>query len=353
MIEKTVFFDYLVKSGVKTEYGCPPIEILIDSFNERFTSSETSSLDEIIFDVASDNISIYTENLISNCTTLPMHHYLNETIKELSGEISDIETLYRTTEFNYYYTVLNDNLDVLIKNNLIDLVKSKSIKIKESEDEILNKIEAIKTRVGEIIENYKVDTLLSPDFVIDSFENYLYCEIDKLAENIIENKLVEADDSETNNVSNQILYFQVGKAPIVLELEEDSLKQLQHLVGDGYIETVNVLSKDSNPNVGVDIILNEAGKLLDLPINKPLRYNYIYDDSEDNEIFDYIFGNFVVTGVDLTEGKFVGLTPTNLAFWKNEFENDKLVSLGKSYLASKNSCDFKLNDQNELIEISL
>ena len=244
-------------------------------------------------------------------------------------------------------------MDVLIKNNLIDLVKSKSIKIKESEDEILNKIEAIKTRVGEIIENYKVDTLLSPDFVIDSFENYLYCEIDKLAENIIENKLVEADDSESNNVSNQILYFQVGKAPIVLELEEDSLKQLQHLVGDGYIETVNVLSKDSNPNVGVDIILNEAGKLLDLPINKPLRYNYIYDDSEDNEIFDYIFGNFVVTGVDLTEGKFVGLTPTNLAFWKNEFENDKLVSLGKSYLASKNSCDFKLNDQNELIEISL
>ncbi len=352
MIEKTVFFDYLVKSEVKAEYGCPPIEILIDSFNERFTSCETSSLDQIIFDVASDNISIYTEDLISNCSTLPMHHYLNETIKELSGEINDIETLYRTTEFNYYYSILNDNIDVLIKNNLIDFVKSKLIKIKESEDEISNKIKVIKTRVGEIIENYKVDTLLSPDFVIDSFENYLYCEIDKLAENIIENKLVEDGDSESNNVSNQILYFQVGKAPVVLELEEDSLTQLQQLVG-GYIETINILSQDSNPVVGVDIILNEEGKLFDLPINKPLRYNYIYENSEDNEIFDYIFGDFVVVGVDFTEGEFIGLTPTNLAFWKNEFENAELVSLGKSYLASKNSCDFKLNDQNELIEISL
>lgn len=351
MIEKTVNFDNLIKSEVKAEIGCPQIEILIDSFNERFVSNENSSLDEIIFDVASDNVSIYTEDLISNCSTVQMRHYINEAIAELNGEFSDIDTLFRTSEFNYYYTVINDEIDALVENNLIDLVKSKLIKITAPEDEILNKIAEIKTCVAEIIDSYEFDTSLSPDYIIDSFENFLYNEIDKIADNRIENKLAENDDSDSNDVSNKILYFEVGKAPVVIELEEDSLSYFQNLVG-GYIETVNVLSKDCNPNIGVDIILNEEGKLIDLPINKPLRYNYIYEES-DNEIFDYIFGNFVIVGVDLTEGKFVGLSPANLEFWKNTFENDALISLGKSYLASRESSDFKLDDQNEIIEISL
>ena len=353
MIEKTVFFDNLNKSEVKAEYGCPPIKILIDDFNERFVSGETSSLDEVIFDIASDNISVFTETLIANCSTIQMRQYINEAIAELNGEFSDIDTLFRTSEFNYYYTLMTDELDSLVRNKLIDLVKCKSIRITAPEDEILNKIESIKTRVAEIIENYEIDSTLSPDFIIDSFENYLYSEIDKIADNRIENKLAETDGSDSNDVSNQILYFQVGKAPVVLELEADSLQQLQHLVGDGYIESVNILSKDSDSDKGVDIVLNEEGKLLDLPINKPLRYNYIYPDSDDNEIFDYICGDFVVVGVDLTEGEFVGLSPANLEFWKTTFENDALISLGKSYLASRESCAFKLDDQNELIEISL
>jgi hypothetical protein len=62
----------------------------------------------------------------------------------------------------------------------------------------------------------------------------------------------------------------------------------------------------------------------------------------------------VVLGVDFeNDGSFTGLCKEDLDYWKGQFENDELISLGTSYLASKESWEFKLNDQNELIEILL
>lgn len=76
----------------------------------------------------------------------------------------------------------------------------------------------------------------------------------------------------------------------VIEIEQ-SLKMLQQLVG-GYIEMVECPGVDK-----VDIILNEEGKLLDLPMNIALP-----------EYEDIAFGDIVFAGVNHQDGDTISLT---------------------------------------------
>ena len=90
------------------------------------------------------------------------------------------------------------------------------------------------------------------------------------------------------------------------------LKEMQALVG-GYIEIVPL--SDTEPVLAV---LNEEGKLLDLPYNRAL--------TDDNGIpYDIICGTFFVAGVD---GEDIGsLTQEQIARYKEKYDNEIIFTV--------------------------
>ena len=88
----------------------------------------------------------------------------------------------------------------------------------------------------------------------------------------------------------KVLMVEPGKSPYAAEIES-GLKSLQAAVG-GDIQAVYPYEDP------VALICNDEGKLLGLPINRPL-----YD--EDGEMYDILVGTFLVVG--LTEDDFGSL----------------------------------------------
>ena len=198
------------------------------------------------------------------------------------------------------------------------------------------------TIINETIEEF--GNFSKPANVIIENFNFSICkELEANADEKTVLKFSENDDE----AENPILFFEVGQAPVILNLSnnpEERLEQLQRLVG-GRIETVNVISKDKK--YGVDLIVNEEGKLFNLPYNKPLRYSHIAEN-ETCEAFDVIVGNFVIVGVDFEKGDFIGLSNDNLSYWKNQFENEKLYFIGSKYLDDEYGFTFKQPQQNNI-----
>ena len=87
------------------------------------------------------------------------------------------------------------------------------------------------------------------------------------------------------------LKIEPGKSPETIDIEP-ALETLQNLVG-GYIECVYPFEED------VCLIVNEEGKILNLPLNRALR-------DEDGALIDIIAGTFLV--VAFTDDTFADLT---------------------------------------------
>lgn len=325
-MEKTIFFNDLKPIKIESEVGYPSLDVVFEDFVERLTSDEYSSIDDIISDVASENVSIYIDDLIKNCSTYQMIPIINDTIQEF-GNFTDIEQLYRASEYNYYYQKLYEHAENLTKNALVKHLENKSITIQADDKLIVKLLKKIKEKIQTLIDKFKLDYTKSPNFIIENF-NYCICkELEENANKDVQMRFSENDD----DCENPILFFEVGKPAVILNLSsnsEERLSQLQALVGNGNIETISVISKDET---GVDFVMHEEGKLLSLPLQKPLRLSYL-DEEASNEIFDYIAGNFCVVGVDFIEGEFTGLSQENLEYWKNRLEKEKLYYIGSKYL---------------------
>lgn len=78
------------------------------------------------------------------------------------------------------------------------------------------------------------------------------------------------------------LKVEIGKTPRMVEIEND-LKTLQGEVG-GYIETMYPWDRE------VAIICNEEGKIIGLPLNRPIF-------TDDGDMVDVIAGDFLVVGL--------------------------------------------------------
>ena len=87
------------------------------------------------------------------------------------------------------------------------------------------------------------------------------------------------------------LKIEPGKSPETIDIEP-ALETLQNLVG-GYIECVYPFEED------VCLIVNEEGKILNLPLNRALR-------DEDGALIDIIAGTFLV--VAFNDDTFADLT---------------------------------------------
>jgi hypothetical protein len=93
-----------------------------------------------------------------------------------------------------------------------------------------------------------------------------------------------------------------GTKEVTLFTEGHFLELAQKTVG-GWIQLVRLPSK------GIDLYLNEEGKLDGLPQNPIATALW----SEDYGLFDYIVGNVIITGGANSEGETVGLTEGQLA----------------------------------------
>lgn len=93
-----------------------------------------------------------------------------------------------------------------------------------------------------------------------------------------------------------------GTKEVVLFTEGSFLELAQKTVG-GWIQLVRLNSK------GIDLYLNEEGKLDGLPQNPVATALW----SEDYGLTDYIVGDVIITGGANSEGETVGLTNGQLA----------------------------------------
>ncbi len=108
----------------------------------------------------------------------------------------------------------------------------------------------------------------------------------------------------------KIIFKKVGMPAEVRELETITLDDMQNMVG-GLIECFHVGN-------GVDMWLNDEGKLLPLPINLAIG-------SQDKEILDTIHGDvFFASGND--EGDTVGLSDEQID-WVNRQLDDAEFAL--------------------------
>jgi len=99
----------------------------------------------------------------------------------------------------------------------------------------------------------------------------------------------------------KVILVEPDKEPIVIEIKH-SLNTLQSIVG-GYIDMVEI---DEN----IDIILNDEGKILGLPLNR-----FIFKDS------DIVAGTFLIVGN--TGGKTVPLNEAQIKKYIDIFKLEK------------------------------
>ena len=95
------------------------------------------------------------------------------------------------------------------------------------------------------------------------------------------------------------------------EIESITLKYMQSVVG-GYIEAPYICDELSNSNI--DVIINEEGKILDLPVTILLTKDY-------DEVIDTIQGNVLFCSHD-EEGENIGLTNDQIQVIHNLFINE-------------------------------
>ena len=108
-----------------------------------------------------------------------------------------------------------------------------------------------------------------------------------------------------------------GEEPVVKEVLDD-LEALQKEVG-GHIEATYPFEDP------VGIIMNEEGKIMDLPLNRALY-------TEDGEIYDIIAGGFLIVG--LGEYNFVSLTEAQIEKYRKVFERpQRFIRINGTILA--------------------
>ena len=332
MIEKTIFFKNLNTKSYQQPVGCPDISDVCNEVKDSIIQDTYDNLDDLITEVADSNVDVYTADLLSTCSKAEMIPYLDSTLDEF-GKFTSIEQLYRVAEYNYYYTELYNNIEIIIQNSLIEYLSNKSLTINAEE----NEFDSIKSQVYDFVNNY-ISTSSYSNYnsgsIIDSFNDKFAKFVSELSEEkaITSAKFSEAsEDDEPEGI--KALFIEVGKEPEIIYLSEKSencLPQLQALVG-GNIEC---LSLDSlNKDIGVDMILNEEGKLIGLEPNILLREKYI-DRTLSNKVCDVIMGNAILIGV--SDYDFTSLPENEIQRWSAEFSQSKTPYIGSLYLDNEN-----------------
>lgn len=118
----------------------------------------------------------------------------------------------------------------------------------------------------------------------------------------------------------KIIVKKANENAVIVEMESIGLNDMQEIVG-GLIECIRVAD-------GVDMWLNDCGKLYNLPLNMVLG------DQRKGEILDTIQGDIFFAGHN-DYGDTVGLTDAQCIWVMNHFDNGEYA-----ILQSENGIDF-------------
>lgn len=130
-----------------------------------------------------------------------------------------------------------------------------------------------------------------------------------------------ADDApaDPGKETISVLFVEPGKFPQSIEMGTE-LADLQEKVG-GFIETSYPFADNAC------LVLNDAGKLEGLPMNRALR-------DEDGKVFDIVAGSFLVVG--LKGDSFGSLSPDQMKHYEEKFHSPEVfLNMGKSVMIQK------------------
>ena len=103
----------------------------------------------------------------------------------------------------------------------------------------------------------------------------------------------------------KILVVEPGKQPQMQEIES-RLTAMQMTVG-GYIEAIYPWWDE------VALVCNDAGKIMGLPLNRPLF-------NDDGELIDFIAGTFFICGAPMDSGTFTDLPEDLIEHYTRMFQ---------------------------------
>lgn len=115
------------------------------------------------------------------------------------------------------------------------------------------------------------------------------------------------EESNKTTTFIKVLIVEPNKEP-ALHLIKNDLETLQEIV-DGLIQIVSL------PN-GIDIILNEEGKIMGLPFNRVLPKEFFETD-------DILCGNLILAGLNEETGETISLTDEQIENAMEIFSLDK------------------------------
>lgn len=103
----------------------------------------------------------------------------------------------------------------------------------------------------------------------------------------------------------KVLVVEPGKQPQIQDIES-TLTAMQMTVG-GYIEPIYPWWDE------VALICNDAGKIMGLPLNRPLF-------NDDGDLIDYIVGTFFIYGAPMDSGGFGSLSDEQITRYSEMFK---------------------------------
>jgi hypothetical protein len=125
-------------------------------------------------------------------------------------------------------------------------------------------------------------------------KNYDYEDLMKMAFKVVQEAEADAKKNPTSEMI-QIVIVEPFKKPYKKTIP-NTLDAMKEIVG-GYIENLFIGRTDKDARVG--IVLNEEGKLIDLPMNRRLLGS--------QGVIDFIVGTFFITAYNL-QGENISLT---------------------------------------------
>lgn len=103
----------------------------------------------------------------------------------------------------------------------------------------------------------------------------------------------------------KVLVIEPGNQPKMQEIES-RLTAMQMTVG-GYIEAIYPWWDD------VALVCNDAGKIMGLPLNRPLF-------NDDGKLIDFIAGTFFICGAPMDSGTFTDLPKDRIEHYTRMFQ---------------------------------
>lgn len=305
---------------------------------EEIKNKNTATLSDLISDIANDCIDIYTQSLLENCSKLSFISYIEEA-KQYNPV--NFENQLRLAQYLYYDEILNKNLEAVVHNALVSLMKSKCIILKGSEYDINYAEKHFKKYITTLIANAEINTLFPASAIVEDFER-------ELAEHIANYTrhtpqiTVSYNDSSDDNITALLLV--PDKEPKVIQIPvANQLKEMQKLVG-GNIEYIPLYSNRAD-GLMIDLVCNEEGKINALPQNRCISVADITGENS-KEVVDIICGTAIVMAAN-DEGEQVDLPPEEIEKWAKVFECPLPAFVGSMILEDES---FEVPDFFELNE---